>query len=214
MVLVAGALFGCQSQSQDSALLQQIQDEHASMNARLDQLAPSADVDELNTRVAALEQQLAMPEAAGAADLAARVDALEAHLEAAEMSSSPEAHAVEAGEQAQAFQVATTLYLLDTAGFHEMDESINQESTIQPEYAGTVSRARRMVALTAWPEDLHESAAALGETLEAYAAALADDDVDAAKPLATQAHEQQHELSHAAGDWLAEHGFAAHEESH
>jgi hypothetical protein len=212
--LVVGALFGCQSQPQDAAQIQQLQQQLAAIETRVDQLAPGAEVNDLNTRVAALEQQLAMPQAPGAEDLAARVAALEAHLEATQTSSGQESQAGAAGEQEQVFQVATTLYLLDTAGFHEMDESINQENTIQPEFPGTVERARRMVALTAWPEELHENATALGDTLDAYAAALADDDLDAAKPLATQAHEQQHDLSHAAGDWLSEHGFAAHEESH
>jgi hypothetical protein len=216
LVLVIGALVGCQSQPQEAAQIQQLQQELASLEARLDQLAPGAEVNDLNTRMAALEQKLAMPEAPpapggeapGVADLAARVEALEAHLEAVETSPGQES------EQGQAFQVATTLYLLDTAGFHEIDESINQENTIQPEFPGTVQRARRMVALTAWPEELHENAMGLGDTLDAFAAALADDDLEAAKPLATQVHDQQHDLSHAAGDWLSEHGLVAHEESH
>jgi hypothetical protein len=184
--LVIGALCGCQSQSQDAAQIQQLQQDLASLEARVDQLAPGAGLDDLKTRVGALEAQLAAIDTTPGQE----------------------------GEQEQAFQVATTLYLLDMAGFHEMDESINQENTIQPEFPGTVERARRMVALTAWPEDLHENATALGDTLDAYAAALADDDLEAAKPLATQAHEQQHDLSHAAGEWLSEHGFGAHEESH
>jgi hypothetical protein len=214
LVLLISALCGCQAQPQDAAQLQQLQQQLAAIEARVDQLAPGADGKDLNTRVAALEQQLTTQESVGAKDLAARVAAMEARLEVVDTGSSQETHAVEAGEQGQAFQVATALYLLDTTGFHAMDESINLENTIQPEFVGAVERARRMVALTAWPEDLHENVEALQDTLEAFAAALADDDVDAAKPLATQAHEQQHELSHAVGDWLSKHGFVAHEDAH
>jgi hypothetical protein len=117
-------------------------------------------------------------------------------------------------DQSQAFQVATTVYLLDTAGLHAMDESINQENTIDPGFPGTVDRIRRLMALTAWPEELQEDARALEDTLASFAAALAEDDVEAAKPLATQVHDQQHELSHAVEGWLSEHGFVAHEEGH
>lgn len=213
-VLLVGILCGCQLQPQDAAQIEQLQQQLAAIESRVDQLAPDADVKHLDTRIAALEQQLTMPEAAGAQDLAARVEALEAHLEATETGPSQETHAVEAGDQGQAFQVATALYLFDTAGFHEMDESINQENTIQPEFLGAVERTRRLLALTAWPEPLHEDVKSLEDTLESFAAALAEDDVEAAKPLATQAHERQHDLSHAVGAWLAEQGFTAHEEGH
>jgi hypothetical protein len=213
-VLLVGILCGCQSQPQDAAQIEQLQQQLAAIESRVDQLAPGVDVKNLDTRVAALEQQFTMPEAAGAQDLEARVKALEAHLEGIETGSTQETHPVESGEQGQAFQVAATVYLLDTVGFHAMDEFINQENSIQPEFSGAVERARRMVALTAWPEDLAENAKALQDTLEAFAAALADDDVEAAKPLAAQAHEQQHELSHGVEGWLSEHGFVAHEESH
>jgi hypothetical protein len=198
----------------DAAEIEQLRQQLTAMETRVDQLAQTTDVEDLSARVAALEQQLAMPEAAGAKDLAARVEALEAHLEAAEEGASQETHAVEAGEQGQAFQVATTVYLLDMAGLHAMEESINQENTIDPGIPGTVERIRGLMVLTAWPEELQDDAIALEDTLASFAAALAEDDVEAAKPLATQVHEQQHDLSHAVGGWLSEHGFAVSEEAH
>lgn len=118
------------------------------------------------------------------------------------------------GEQGQTFQVAVTTYLMDSAGFHAIDERINREGVIDAGDAGVVNRVNRLLAATDWPEELQAQVDTLSETLTQYAEALANDDVEAAKPLATQAHELQHDLSHAAEQWLggmtgsAEHGQA------
>jgi hypothetical protein len=101
---------------------------------------------------------------------------------------------------------------MDTAGFHAMDERINQEGVIDAGDAGVINRVNGLLAATHWPEELHAQVDPLRETLTQYAEALANDDVEAAKPLATQAHELQHDLSHAATHWVgsmtgsAEHG--------
>jgi hypothetical protein len=110
--------------------------------------------------------------------------------------------AIVVSEPGQVFQVAIATYLLDTAGFHEMDERLNQEGVIDPGDAGVVNRINRILAVTSWPEDLQAQVDSLRDTLSKYAEALANDDVEAAKPLATQAHELQHDLSHAVEDWL------------
>lgn len=116
-----------------------------------------------------------------------------------------------AGEQEQRFQVTVTLYLMDTAGFHAMDERINQEETIDAGDAGVVNRVISLLDATAWPADLQAQADELTDVLSQYAEALANDDVEAAKPLATQAHDLQHGLSHAASAWLSgESGGAEH----
>ena len=56
-------------------------------------------------------------------------------------------------------------------------------------------------------QDFYEE---LQTVMQQYAQALADDDVEAAKSLATQAHDLQHDLSHDGEHWLesggAEHG--------
>ena len=62
----------------------------------------------------------------------------------------------------------------------------------------------RLLATVDWPEALQADAEALIGVLDALSAALADDDVDTAAPLATEAHEVQHDLSHAAEHWLGE----------
>lgn len=118
------------------------------------------------------------------------------------------------GSQEQIFQVTVTTYLMDTAGFHAMDERINQEGTIEAGDAGVVNRVNGLLAATNWPEELHAQVDPLRETLTQYAEALANDDIEAAKLLATQVHELQHDLSHAATHWAgsmtgsAEHGQA------
>lgn len=108
------------------------------------------------------------------------------------------------GEPGQLFQVTIATYLLDTAGFHAMDERINGEGLIEAGDAGVVHRANALLGATAWPEELQAQVDPLKETLSNYAEALANDDVEAAKPLATQAHELQHDLSHAAEHWVGE----------
>jgi hypothetical protein len=98
--------------------------------------------------------------------------------------------------------VTVATYLMDTAGFHAMDERINQQGVIEAGDAGVVNRVNGLLAATAWPEELHAQVDPLRETLSQYAEALANDDVEAAKPLATQAHELQHDLSHAVEHWV------------
>lgn len=107
-------------------------------------------------------------------------------------------------EQDQLFQVTIATYLLDTAGFHALDERINGEGVIEAGDAGVVHRVNTVLAVTAWPEELQDHVDPLRDALSSYAEALANDDAEAAKPLATQAHELQHDLSHAAEHWVGE----------
>lgn len=104
--------------------------------------------------------------------------------------------------QEQQFQVTVVTYLMDTAGFHEMDERLNGEGLIEPDDAGVVNQINKLLAVTAWPVSLHAQVGSLRDSLSQYAEALANDDLEAAKPLSTQVHELQHDLSHAIEDWL------------
>jgi hypothetical protein len=106
--------------------------------------------------------------------------------------------------QEQMFQATVATYLMDTAGFHGMDERLNGEGVIEPGDAGLVNRVNGVLAVTAWPAELQAQVDPLRETLSQYAEALSNDDVEAAKPLSTQVHEQQHELSHGVEHWLSE----------
>lgn len=115
----------------------------------------------------------------------------------------------EHSHEASAFEVAVAQYLLDTAGFHAMDEALNEAGQIDPGYSSNVSRVHKVLSSTTWPEALDGSVASFLELLLALGAALADDDLETAAPLATEAHELQHGLSHDIDAWLGG-GAAGH----
>lgn len=104
----------------------------------------------------------------------------------------------------QAFRVTSAVYLLDTAGLHDLDVQLNEEEAIQPGDSGRVARVVRLLHSVDWPEPLATDVVTLTTVLTDLAAALEADDLATAAPLATQAHEVQHDFSHAAEHWLAE----------
>jgi hypothetical protein len=86
---------------------------------------------------------------------------------------------------------------LDGAGFHDIDESINEESEIPGDAAAVARKAETVVHLTAWPDGLAEDA----ETLEGIFSALAESleaetpDLEAAGQNAAAAHDGLHDFS-------------------
>ena len=84
-------------------------------------------------------------------------------------------------------QVMHTMYVLDTAGFHALDESL-QAGTMPPGAYGPVHRARVMTQATEWPEALQTVAATEVAQLKALEDALKNEDVNAAKDPAHQIH--------------------------
>lgn len=179
LLLFGGILSACQS-TQDSAEVQQMQQKLAAVESRLDELDQNADVSGLEAQIKALQDKIdSLGEAANPATATA-----------------------EDGSQTQVFQVTMATYVLDTAGFHDLDERLNQDGVIDPGDAGVVRRAQSVLAATSWPAGLQAKADQLMGILGAYGEALANDDLEAAKPLASQAHEVQHDLSHAVENWL------------
>ena len=152
----------------------------------------SAEVDQLQQQLAALES---------------RLDTLESRLEEPMESASHDA-----GGSDQVFQVTIAAYLMDTAGFHGMDVRLNEEGVIMPGDAGTVTRVNGALAATDWPDELQAEADQLMAVLAEYAEALSNDDVEAAKSLASATHDAQHDLSHSIENWLS--GGTGHEEEH
>lgn len=132
------------------------------------------------------------------AALAARVDALQAQVDQMTAQQTAEQSAADAN------QVMTAVYLLDNAGFHDLDVRLNEEGTIAPEDGGHVARVSRLLASVAWPQPLATEIVTLTTTLHDLATALGNDDLATAAPLATQAHETQHDFSHAVEHWLEE----------
>jgi hypothetical protein len=125
-------------------------------------------------------------------------------------------------DDAQAYRIYVANYLMDDAGLHDLDVRLNEEGLIMPYDRGQLLRIVRLIAVVDWPESLAEDAEALGLLLEDLAAALGDDDLETAAPLATEVHDLQHDLSHDVGRWLAqtlnagedEHDSHGHSHSH
>ena len=126
------------------------------------------------------------------ADLLARIQVLEAEVAALSAPAEP------------INQVATAVYLLDNAGLHDLDVRLNEEGVIEAGDSGLVARLARLLSSVSWPHDLAADAETLVVVLNDLSAALADDVLENAAPLSTQAHDGAHELSHAAEEWLAE----------
>lgn len=132
-------------------------------------------------------------------ELAERVDALQAQVDELE------AHPMATGaNNGLANEVATAVYLLNTIGLHELDVRLNEEKDLQAGDAGTVTRIAGLLSSVAWPAELATDAANLIDVLNQLGTALSNDDLATAGPLANQAHETQHDFSHAAEHWLGD----------
>lgn len=136
-------------------------------------------------------------------DLQARIDALQAQVD--ELA----AHHAEP-ETTDVNQVTTAVYLLDTAGLHDLDVRLNEEGVIEPSDAGRVARVWRLLAAVAWPEPLATEIVTLTTALADLSTALENDDLAAAAPLATLVHETQHDFSHAVEHWAEDAHAPAH----
>jgi hypothetical protein len=134
-------------------------------------------------------------------NLDAKVTALEARVDAL---STPSAEAEM--HEASAFEVASAQYVMDSAGFHQMDESLNETKTVDPAYASTVTKVRKVLTHLTWPDELKEEGEAFVVKLTDFQEALEADDGESAATLATEVHEAQHALSHSIDDWLGEAG--------
>ncbi|MCL4835368.1 MAG: hypothetical protein KJZ86_23215 [Caldilineaceae bacterium] len=134
------------------------------------------------------------------ADLMARIESLEATV--AELYAVHESAHAATYDEVNAVNVA--IYLLDSAGLHELETRLVNESKILAGDGGQVGRTGRLLATVAWPAELAGEAISLQEKLAALAAALADDDLATVKPLSTDTHVAYHLFSHNAQMWLAQ----------
>ena len=112
--------------------------------------------------------------------------------------------AAPAQDEGLAFRVTSAVYLLDTAGLHDLDVRLNEEGVIEAGDSGRVARVARLLGTVDWPEPLATKVVTLTTVLTDLSTALENDDLATAAPLATQAHEVQHDFSHAADHWLGE----------
>ncbi len=99
-------------------------------------------------------------------------------------------------------QVMHTVYQLDSAGFHALDEGTHA-GTIPPGALGSVRRARIVAQATEWPETLKPTADSMIAQMRALEAALRNEDAAAAAGPAGQVHDIGHDLSTKTYDWLS-----------
>jgi hypothetical protein len=102
---------------------------------------------------------------------------------------------------AQRAQVIATVYQLDTAGLHELDERVAAGS-IPPGALGRVRRARMATQATTWPEPLRETVTAMTAEMVKLEEALREESASRAAAPAHETHELEHRLSDQAYGWL------------
>lgn len=140
---------------------------------------------------------------AAVTELQSKLDGLQARLD--DLGAEIEAMGAD-GHAANPFEIGMAQYVMDTAGFHSMDESLSETKQVDPVYLSTVRRVHKILANTPWPDELKADAQNLMDVLAEFAAALEADDGEKAAPLATEVHEAQHDFSHAIDEWLGSAG--------
>jgi hypothetical protein len=106
-------------------------------------------------------------------------------------------------KDADPFDVSVAQYFLDNAGFHGMAEVLSDTKKIEPAYFGTVTRVAKVLKQTTWPAELNDQAQAFIKSVDDFAKALSDNNVDQSVELSDVVHDAQHELSHAIDAWLS-----------
>lgn len=106
--------------------------------------------------------------------------------------------------------IVAAVTIIDGAGFHEIDDAINQEKKIPPTARTTTVRTQTLLRLTAWPTaELEAQASALDVLMGELAASLDSEspDIGVVGEASRKVHVAQHEFSGAVWKYLYE---AAH----
>jgi len=114
-------------------------------------------------------------------------------------------------------EVINGINILDNAGLHGIDESINTDKTIPPTARTTAQKLQAVTELTEWPDDLQDDGDALVVVFKDLAAALEGDKPDMTKAgeAAKKAHEAEHDFSHEVWEHLyGKAGIETGSESH
>lgn len=134
--------------------------------------------------------------------LSTQVEQLSASLD--QLTADAEMAMQQAMAETPAFEVALAQFVMESAGFHEIADNLSDSGEIDPETISTVTRVARVTSQTAWPAELAGSAEHFQGMLADFAAAMADDDYDAALPLADMVHDHEHEFSSEISAWLGD----------
>jgi hypothetical protein len=106
-------------------------------------------------------------------------------------------------ETIQQAKVIIAMNTIRVEALHEIDEEIQTAAEIQAGWSGSTERMLQAAQSVDWPADMQDRAHALEETLAALRDALDSGDLATAKGLASDAHEQWHELEHDAYHYAA-----------
>jgi hypothetical protein len=119
------------------------------------------------------------------------------------------------GDQSLA-SVLTALEFLGNAGYHEIDESINEDGEIPGDAATRARRGQTAIHLADWPDDLEEQAEAVEAILAEFITELEkpEPDLAVAGEHATRVHDGVHEFESAAWNHLHDQAGIAHEDDH
>lgn len=85
---------------------------------------------------------------------------------------------------------------LAEAQFHAMDDALNS-GELDPRYLATVRETTAIIAAIHWPDELQETVRAFSSTARELAAALEEEDLEAAGDAAAAVHGAQHDLNNA-----------------
>jgi copper(I)-binding protein len=202
MLLSQGALLNAAPLRQNATATPQAEEEPMESAA-----TPEAEEEPMAAEATpeAVEEMVAdSADAPTVAELAAQITTLQTELAAAKTA-------------AQRNGVNMAIYLLDQAGLHALDVQLNEDGELDASAGGRVGQVARLLTTVDWTMDLAADAEQLTDVLTDLAAALEREDMETSAPLATEAHEVQHALSHAAVAWLsgghAEHGHGHSEEA-
>lgn len=104
-------------------------------------------------------------------------------------------------------QIALTMAatdLVDSAGFHAMQEELEASGSINDRWAGTVADVQTAMQSVPWDPSLAHGVEELEAALEEFHAGLLAGDAEAALAGAVAVHEAQHHFSPAVYAWLSE----------
>lgn len=102
-------------------------------------------------------------------------------------------------------EVAAAISILDNAGMHEIDESVNTKEEIPPTAQNTALHLQTVILVTEWPSDLEGPAKKLAALFGTMAETLDTPQPEIAKvgPAVKAAHDAWHDFSHLGWEYLA-----------
>ena len=93
-------------------------------------------------------------------------------------------------------------YVVDSFGFHAMEEAYADATEVGERDAGNISKVIAAIDAVEWPDDLTDPVATLRTDLTGLVAALEAGDLEASREGFAAVHSSQHDFSNAVYSWL------------